>query len=85
MNILFSVRSWADCLYWQQTDKQLVKKINELLKEISRNSHSGIGKPEPLQFAQSGYWSRRISEERRLVYKGDGETLKVAQARYHYE
>ena len=85
MNILFSPQSWEDYVYWQQTDKRFVKKINELLKDISRNSYSGIGKPEPLKYAMSGYWSRRITDEHRLVYKVAGETIKVAQARYHYE
>jgi toxin YoeB len=85
MNILFSPQSWEDYVYWQQTDKTLVKKINELLKDISRNSYSGIGKPEPLKYAMSGYWSRRITDEHRLVYKVDGNTIRVAQTRYHYE
>jgi toxin YoeB len=85
MNILFSAQAWEDYLHWQQTDKRLIKKINELLKDISRDPHSGIGKPEPLKFALSGYWSRRITDEHRLVYKVDGNTIKVAQARYHYE
>ncbi|MGD1029981.1 MAG: Txe/YoeB family addiction module toxin [Opitutaceae bacterium] len=85
MNILFSAQAWEDYTHWQQTDKRLIKKINELLKDISRDPHSGIGKPEPLKFALSGYWSRRITDEHRLVYKVDGNTIKVAQARYHYE
>ena len=85
MNILFSERGWEDYVHWQQTDRKLVKKINELLRDISRDSYSGIGKPEPLKYALSGYWSRRITEEHRLVYKVDGDTIKVAQARYHYE
>jgi len=85
MSILFSPRAWEDYVYWQQTDKKLVKKINDLLKDISRNPYSGIGKPEPLKFAFSGYWSRRSTEEHRLVYRVDDATIKVAQARYHYE
>jgi toxin YoeB len=85
MNILFSSRGWEDYVHWQQTDRKLVGKINELLRDIARKSYSGIGKPEALKYALSGYWSRRITEEHRLVYRVEGETIKVAQARYHYE
>ena len=85
MNILFSNDGWGDYLHWQQTDKKMLKKVNDLLKDISRSSHSGIGKPEPLKHALSGYWSRRITDEHRLIYKVDGDTIKIAQARYHYE
>ena len=85
MNILFSRQGWEDYAHWQQTDMKLARKINELLKGISRNPHSGIGKPEPLRHALGGYWSRRITDEHRLVYKVDGPTIKIAQARYHYE
>lgn len=85
MNIQFSCRAWEDYLYWQQFDKKILKKVNELLKEISRSSHEGIGKPEPLKHALSGFWSRRITDEHRLVYRVEGKTIQVAQARYHYE
>lgn len=85
MNIQFSSRGWDDSLHWQRTDKKMVKRINDLLKDISRNPHDGIGKPEPLKHALSGFWSRRINDEHRLVYRVEGDTLKVAQARYHYE
>ena len=85
MNILFSRRAWEDYLYWQQTDKKIAKKINELIKDLSRDSYQGIGKPEPLKHAFSGYWSRRISNEHRLVYKVENDIIKIAQARYHYE
>lgn len=85
MNIQFSSRGWDDYLHWQRTDKKMVKRINDLLKDISRNPHDGIGKPEPLKHALSGFWSRRINDEHRLVYRVEGDTLKVAQARYHYE
>lgn len=85
MNLLFSARGWEDYLYWQQTDKKVLKKINELIKDISRSPHEGIGKPEPLKHAFSGYWSRRITDEHRLVYKIDGDTIKIAQTRYHYQ
>jgi toxin YoeB len=85
MTLLISERAWEDYLYWQQTDRKLIKKINDLLKDISRNPHEGIGKPEPLKHALAGYWSRRITEEHRLVYKVEGTVIKIAQARYHYE
>lgn len=85
MKILFSSRAWDDYLHWQQTDRKTLKRINELLKDISRNPHDGIGKPEPLKHALSGYWSRRITDEHRLVYQVEGDLIKVAQARYHYE
>ena len=85
MNIQFSSRAWEDYVYWQQFDKRVLKKINDLLKDISRNPYEGIGKPEPLKHALSGYWSRRITDEHRLVYRVEGDVLKVAQVRYHYE
>ncbi|MDD5262777.1 MAG: Txe/YoeB family addiction module toxin [Methylacidiphilales bacterium] len=85
MSVLFSSRGWEDYLYWQQTDKKVLKRINELVKDISRSPYEGIGKPEPLKHAFSGYWSRRITDEHRLVYKVEGEMIKIAQARYHYE
>jgi toxin YoeB len=85
MNIQFSSRAWEDYLYWQQLDKKVLKKINELLKDISRSPYEGIGKPEPLKHALSGFWSRRITDEHRLVYRVEGKAIQVAQARYHYE
>ena len=85
MNLLFSPQAREDYQYWLQSDKKVFKKINDLLKEISRNPYSGIGKPEPLKHALSGYWSRRIPDEHRVVYRIDGEVLKIAQLRYHYE
>jgi toxin YoeB len=85
MKIQFSARCWEEYLYWQQTDKKIVKKINDLIKEISRDPYEGIGKPEPLKHSYSGYWSRRITDEHRLVYKVEGEILIIVQVRYHYE
>lgn len=84
MNIQFSSHAWEDYKYWQQTDKKIVKKINDLLKDISRNPYEGIGKPEPLKHSFSGYWSRRITDEHRLVYWVEDEIIQVAQVRYHY-
>jgi toxin YoeB len=85
MNLLFFAKAWDDYLYWQETDKKILKKINGLLKEISRDSYEGTGKPEPLKHAYAGYWSRRITDEHRLIYKVDGSTVKIVQMRYHYE
>ena len=85
MNLQFSSRSWDEYLYWQQTDKKILKRIHELLKDIARSPYQGIGKPEPLKHALSGYWSRRINDEHRLVYRAQGEVILIAQLRYHYE
>jgi toxin YoeB len=85
MNIQFSSCGWEDYVYWQQFDKKILKRINELLKEISRNPYEGTGKTEPLKHALSGFWSRRITDEHRLVYRVEGDVVKVAQALYHYE
>jgi toxin YoeB len=85
MNIQFSSRAWEDTLYLQQFDQKVLKKVNELLKDISRSPYEGIGKPEPLKHALSGFWSRRITDEHRLVYRVEGKTIQVAQACYHYE
>ncbi len=84
MKLLFSEQAWEDYLYWQKTDKKTVQRINALIKEASRNPFEGTGKPEPLKHALSGYWSRRINDEHRFVYKPTGEALLIAQLRYHY-
>lgn len=84
MNLLFYDGAWDDYLYWQETDKKVVRKINELIKAISRAPFEGIGKPEPLKHAYVGYWSRRITDEHRLVYKVEGNLIKIVQLRYHY-
>lgn len=84
MNLVFSEEAWEDYLYWQKTDKKLVQRINGLIKEACKTPHSGIGKPEPLKHALSGYWSRRINDEHRIVYKVADGSLFIAQLRYHY-
>jgi toxin YoeB len=84
MRIIFSSQAWEDYLHWQQTDKKILKRINDLIKAISRDPFDGIGKPEPLRHGLSGYWSRRINDEHRLVYKVEGEDLLIAMCRYHY-
>ncbi len=72
-------------MYWQETDKRTLKKLHELMKDVSRSPYEGIGKPEPLKHALRGFWSRRITDEHRLIYKVEGNVLYVVQARYHYE
>lgn len=84
MKILFAENAWEDYLYWQKTDKKILKRINQLIREIQREPFKGIGNPEPLKFNWTGYWSRRIDLEHRLVYKVQGDTLSIAQCRYHY-
>jgi toxin YoeB len=84
MNILFTDEAWEDYLYWQQTDKQTLRKINQLLKEIQRTPFTGIGKPEPLKHQLQGCWSRRIDSEHRLVYEITDNMLKVIGCRFHY-
>jgi toxin YoeB len=84
MKILFTTPGWEDYLYWQQTDKSVLKKINALIKEIERMPFEGSGKPEPLKHDLSGWWSRRINLEHRLVYKIDEDVIVVLQCRYHY-
>lgn len=84
MKLIFSVQSWDDYLYWQQTDKRILKKINELIKDIQRTPFEGKGKPELLKHNLSGFWSRRITEEHRLVYEVLNGNLLIASCRYHY-
>lgn len=84
MRIVFSSRSWEEYLNWQTADRRILKRINLLIKDICRDPFEGIGKPEPLRHALSGYWSRRINDEHRLVYRIEGDSLFIAQVRYHY-
>ncbi len=84
MRLIFSEHAWNDYLYWQKTDKKIVKRINLLIKEVQRSPHNGIGKPEPLKHALTGYWSRRINDEHRFVYKVSNDSMLIAQLRYHY-
>ena len=84
MSIVFSANAWEDYLFWQETDKQMLKRINLLIRAIQRDPFSGIGKPEPLRHSLAGYWSRRINDEHRIVYKIEQDELRIAQLRYHY-
>ncbi len=76
--------AWEDYLYWQKTDKKNLKRINTLIKDIIRSPFNGIGDPEPLRHNWSGYWSRRIDREHRIVYKATANSIIIAQCRYHY-
>ena len=85
MKLVFVEESWEDYLYWQKNDKAKLKRINELLKDISRSPFSGIGKPEPLKYKYSGFWSRRIDDEHRLIYQVKEDEILIAKCRYHYD
>ena len=83
--LTFSDQAWEEYLYWQKNDKAILKRINNLIKDIKRSSFEGIGKPEPLKHGLSGYWSRRINDEHRLVYKVRDNQILIAQLKYHYK
>jgi toxin YoeB len=85
MKYIFVDESWEDYLYWQATDKKMLRRINDLLKDISRSPFSGIGKPEPLKFKYKGYWSRRINDEHRLIYKISENEIRIVKCRFHYD
>jgi toxin YoeB len=84
VNILFSPRAWEEYLYWQTNDAKILERLNALIKEANRTPFNGIGKPEPLRGELSGWWSRRITQEHRLVYRVHDGALNIAQCRYHY-
>ena len=84
MKLIWSENAWEDYLYWQVHDKKILKRINELIKAIKRDYFRGIGDPEPLRHNLSGYWSRRITIEHRLVYKVEGDSLLIAACQHHY-
>lgn len=84
MNLSWSLHAWDDYLHWQRTDKRLLKRINNLIRDVIRDPFDGLGDPEPLRHNLSGYWSRRINREHRLVYKVENSTLIIVQCRYHY-
>ena len=84
MKLVFAEQAWEDYLHWQATDRKILKRVNALIKEVARTPFEGTGKPEALKHALAGYWSRRITDEHRMVYKVDGNALLIAQLRYHY-
>ena len=84
MNLVFSDHAWDDYLFWQKTDKKILRRVNALIKETQRNPFEGFGKPEPLKHALSSYWSRRINDEHHFVYKVFEDSIHIAQLRYHY-
>jgi toxin YoeB len=84
VKLVFAEQAWDDYLYWQRHDKHMVKRINELIDQTARDPFAGIGKPEPLKHALAGYWSRRINDEHRMIYKPDKDALLIAQLRFHY-
>lgn len=84
MRLIFSAQAWEDYLYWQSTDRKILLRINKLIKEVARQPFTGTGKPEALRHALAGYWSRRITDEHRFVYKVSDDALLIAQLRYHY-
>ena len=85
MRYVFVDESWEDYQYWQKTDKKVLAKINDLLKDIARNPFSGIGKPESLKYKYKGYWSRRIDGEHRLIYQVRENEILIAKCRFHYD
>ena len=85
MKFVFVEESWEDYLYWQKTDKKMLQKINALLKDISKTPFSGIGKPEALKHKYRGFWSRRIDQEHRLIYKIHEDEIQIVKCRFHYD
>jgi len=84
VKLIFAEQAWEDYVHWQQQDKRMVRRINDLIENAMREPFTGIGKPESLKHALAGYWSRRITEEHRMVYKPEKDALLLAQLRYHY-
>jgi toxin YoeB len=84
VKLVFSDEAWEDDLYWQKQDRRMVERIDRLVQEVKRDPFSGVGKPEPLKHALAGFWSRRLTDEHRMVYRVEGDSLQIAQLRYHY-
>jgi toxin YoeB len=84
VKLVFAEQAWEDYLYWQKTDRKVLERVNTLIRDIQREPFAGIGKPEPLKHAFAGYWSRRIDDEHRIIYKVKDDSLLIAQLRYHY-
>ena len=88
MKLLFTERAWADYLYWQANDPKVLRRVNDLIRDVKRDPFRGLGKPEALKANLSGWWSRRVTQEHRLVYRlvgeGEGRRIEIVQCRYHY-
>ena len=84
MKLVFADEAWDDYLYWQKHERKMIERINKLIQEVKRDPFTGVGKPEPLKHALAGFWSRRITDEHRMVYRLEGDALLIAQLRYHY-
>lgn len=84
MRLIFADQAWEDYLFWQKQDKRMVERINKLIQVTQREPFSGLGKPEALKHALSGFWSRRITDEHRMVYRVEKNALEIAQLRFHY-
>jgi len=84
MRLIWSDKSWEEYLSWQSTDKKVLKKINSLIKDIKRDPFEGIGKPEPLKYELQGCWSRRVTDEHRLVYEVESDAIYIVSCKYHY-
>lgn len=84
MKVTFTTRGWGDYLWWQTNDRKVLKRINQLIADTTRNGHQGIGKPEQLRHDLSGFWSRRITSEHRLVYQLEEDSVVIVACRYHY-
>ncbi|MFT3990959.1 MAG: Txe/YoeB family addiction module toxin [Luteolibacter sp.] len=85
MRLMWLPGGWEDYLYWQETDRKTLARVNELIRDTLRSPFSGIGKPEPLKSNLRGWWSRRISQEHRLVYRVENDALVIMQCRFHYD
>lgn len=85
MNKIWFDKAWDDYLYWQSQDRKTLKRINQLVRDVERNPFNGIGKPEPLKGELSGFWSRRIDNVNRLVYRINGDILEILSCKGHYE
>ena len=85
MKYIFVDESWEDYQYWYKTDKKILARINDIIRDISRTPYTGIGKPEPLKYKYKGFWSRRITDEHRLIYQVKGDELLIVKCRFHYD
>lgn len=85
MRIVWDESAWDDYLWWQKQDRKVLERINALIRDVTRHGNTGIGKPEPLKYELSGYWSRRITDEHRLVYRVTDTEIRIAACRFHYE